>query len=132
MKRTILLLLFLLPSITISQISKGVWFWNSENGRNSLELRILKVDDKSVEGNYCSVFNNGEKIDCNSELENEVNFLLNKTSENTYQGTFTSHYSSANGLLKIIHIPLNKKMIFEIIEAPKGEYYLPEKAVLSQ
>ena len=132
MKRFVILFLVLLPNIIGAQISKGTWFWNSDNENESLELNVERVDNRTIKGNYCSVFHNGGKIDCSSELENVTNFILSEISKNTYQGTFTSNFSSTNGILKIIFNPLNNKILLEIVEAPKGEYYLPKIAVLSQ
>ena len=132
MKKFVILFLILLPNMIIVQINKGSWYWNSDKGNDNLEFYIENTDDQTIKGNYCSVFSEGDKIDCSSDLENETNFILKKTSINTYQGIFKSNFSSTEGVLKIVFNTRNDKIKLEIIEAPKGEYYLPKSAVLSQ
>lgn len=132
MKRLLLLFLILFPNVISAQIPKGPWFWNSGKGNNSLEFNIISYDNQTLNGSYCSVFDNGNKVDCSSDLDKKSNFSLRKISKNTYQGTFTSNFSFTKGIMKIIFDPLNKKIILEIVEEPEGEYHLPRNAVLSQ
>ena len=132
MKRLILILLIFFPITINAQISKGTWYWKSKDRNNNLELTITSRDNQSLKGNYCSVFDQGNKIDCSSELEDQTNFILKQISDNIFQGTFTSNYSFKKGILKIIFNPLNNNIKLEIIEVPKGEFYLPKNAVLSQ
>ena len=132
MKRILFLAIILLSNFLNAQISKGTWNWKSENGNNNLEFTISSVENNKIQGNYCSVYFKGKKIDCDSGMENEPDFILDEIGENIYLGKFTSNYSSTKGILKISFFQSTNNIKLELVEPPKGEFYLPKSALLSQ
>ena len=132
MKKFLIIILIFISNEIIAQNPEGTWYWKSENGNHEVELFIKIFNNEEIKGSYCSVFYQGDKIDCNNDIESDFNFQLNCISRNTYQGTFTSNFSFTSGIVKLVYDPLNQKMSLTIINKPEGEYYLPTDAVFSK
>lgn len=112
-----------------AQDYSGTWIWNSDQKHQS-ELSLQYVSPDQIRGTYCSVFFDGDKIDCASSSK-EQNITLEKISRNVYMGTIKSSYSGSDGIIKIRFKKRNRiKMM--ILEPPKGEYYLPKKGVFTR
>lgn len=130
MKKIAIVFIFLLSIKVEAQKPLGSWRWQSEKGNNQVELSIKIFNKKHLEGTYCSIFYNGNKIDCDPDIKN--NFNLNRISENRYQGIFISNFSQTKGILKLTYKPSDHQILLEVVKMPKGEFYLPEKAILKQ
>jgi len=62
----ICLFLLLITSVNAqhSQDFAGSWFWESPDGQNTMELHLEYENQKSIKGNHCVTFYQGEKTDC--------------------------------------------------------------------
>lgn len=109
-----------------AQDYSGTWIW-IHDGKHQSELSLEQVSSDEIHGSYCSVFFEGNKIDCPSSSE-EQNISLQKISRNLYKGTIKSNYSGSDGIIKIRFRKRNR-LKMTILEPPKAEYYLPLKAV---
>ena len=112
-----------------AQDYSGTWIWN-HNGKHQSELRLEQVSPEEIRGSYCSVFFEGNKIDCPSSSE-ERNIRLKKISKNRYQGSIKSNFSGSTGIIMIRFRKRNSIKLI-ILDAPKAEYYLPLKAVFTK
>lgn len=130
MKKFILLLLFLMPFYGSSQDISGSWSWQTENGEAQMEI-ILKAEGSDYTGHHCSVFQNGNRIDCVID-DNPASINVRRTAENTFEGSIKSGYSLRKGKIRFLFNPEAKTLIFNILEAPEGMYYLPKRAVFEE
>ncbi|WP_274475045.1 hypothetical protein [Mangrovimonas aestuarii] len=120
---------FSLPlSNTEKENIEGTWQWENQKGEHTSVLSIKAIDGNSYQGRYCSVFFEGEKIDCNKRMD-DFNVEIKMISPNRFEGTFKSNYSQKKGTLELTHYPKKGQLKLEIIDQPKGEYYLPDDAV---
>ena len=106
----------------------GTWQWENEKGEHTSVLSIKDIDSGSYQGRYCSVFFEGEKIDCNKTMD-DFNVEITMVGPNKFEGVFKSNYSHKEGTLELTHYPIKGQLKLEIINQPKGEYYLPDNAV---
>ena len=88
----------------------------------------LKAEGEELVGHHCSVFEDGDRIDCLEE-DDAVSIRVKRTFQNVYQGTIKSGYSLTTGKLKLTFDVENKALLFEILERPEGVFYLPTKAL---
>lgn len=131
MKKLLLLFFLTFCFSGNAQDLSGPWYWTSDDGRHNLEI-LLQFDETNVmNGNHCAIFYNGEKVDCVEE-EERFSIALLKIAENVYRGTIESGYSSTKGKVSLNYNSRQDYMEFAISEAPAGEYYLPEKAILTR
>lgn len=122
-----ILLLSMTPA-TAQDIS-GSWSWNSKEGSNMFTIDLIQATENDFRGNHCSVFLNGERIDCN-DTKDEFTVVLVKKAENIFQGSIRSGYSYAVGNVQLQYLPEENTMLFTLKTAPKGEYYMPLEARL--
>jgi len=59
-----------------AQDYSGTWIWNHD-GKHQSKLSLEQVSPEEIRGSYCSVFFEGNKIDCPSSSE-ERNIHLKK------------------------------------------------------
>ena len=71
---------------------------NTENS-NTFSLILLKNPKGSLEGFYCAVVRNGNKIDCSPNKE--INIKEIKKQNNEYLVSFKSFFGAVNGEAKI-------------------------------
>ena len=93
---------------------------NAENS-NTFSLILLKNPKGSLEGFYCAVVRNGNKIDCSPNKE--INIKEIKKQNNEYLVSFKSFFGAVNGEAKISLI--NGKLHWQVIKKPIGEFYCP-------
>jgi len=132
MKKYIQILIFLLSSFSFSQIS-GTWYWDFGNYKHSMELDLELVGTE-LKGYHCSSFYDGNKIDCieNNNLLDDCSLLLTQVSLNVYQGTIKSGFSDTEGVVKITYSAVTDEILFEVIQDPLGEFYLPNNVTLNK
>lgn len=106
------------------------WYWKSVDDRNQSVLYLTQTDN-SVSGNYCSVFYEGNKIDCTEEEESNFSLTLTQTTQNVFEGTFQSFSHSGSGTLRLTYDPANEKLNLEILSS-QGIYYLPQEAIFER
>ena len=58
------------------------------------------------------------------------NINLKRIEENVFEGKVISNFDESSGKLRLTYQPARKTLIFEIIENPSGEFYLPNKVML--
>ncbi|MBU1075893.1 MAG: hypothetical protein KKH98_01280 [Spirochaetes bacterium] len=133
MKKIIfLLILSVLLSCSNKSISssnnqgyEGRWIWEKNNNNQDFSLTIKK-ENNIYYGSHCGIFLKGNRIDCSEN--NETSFKFIDTKGNEIITDFISFYSRAKGKIKL---KLKKdKLIWEIIQPPKDNYYCPLKATL--
>lgn len=112
-----------------SQDLEGTWRWTSPNGENNFELTLDYIDGSKIRGKHCSVFHNGEKIDCQGS-ENDYSISLIKIAKNIYDGTIESRYSATAGRIRLQFHPKDVSLSFVLKAYPPGEFYLPDRALL--
>ncbi|SHE77063.1 hypothetical protein [Chryseobacterium vrystaatense] len=106
-----------------------IWRCKSEDKIQEFTLKIMRISKDSLYAQYCAVYNNGQKLDC--DFEENINikaaFDIRKSG---YVGDFFSFFNSGKG--KCIIKRIDKSIIWEILEIPNGEYYAPIKCVLKK
>lgn len=133
--RTILLMLFFFTTTLITfgqnitrQDITGNWNWQYDNGKHITEIKLSfsPTNNNLLQGNYCSVFYNGKKIDC---VENESSFCLTLTqvATNIFEGNFQSFSHNGYGTIRLTYIPTGEKLNLQILNS-QGIFYLPQEA----
>lgn len=112
-----------------SQDLEGTWRWTSPNGEDNLELNLEYIDGNKLRGKHCSVFHNGEKMDC-QRRESDYSISLIKIARNIYDGTIESRYSATSGRIRIQYDPKDVSLSFTLKAYPPGEFYLPDRAIM--
>jgi hypothetical protein len=128
-------LVFICLSILIgnklhAQAIEGSWKWEDSNSKHLTELNFNHDGNHVYSGYYCSVFNDGEKIDCSYDIS-EVCISVSQTGANVYTGTFQSPAFDGHGNLKITFSPSIGKIKLEITDG-LGEFYLPKDALFEK
>lgn len=129
MKNILIFLGLLLTTNSLfSQNVSGSWFWKYEKNNNVKHTTefVFSVNGNQINGNYCSVFYEGSKIDCE---ENESTYCITLTLEksNVYEGTFQSFSHGGTGTIRITCLSGSNELEFEILSS-QGVFYLPENA----
>lgn len=119
-----------LSSYTSSRHSEckicGEWRWEKNDEQHDFSVQI-SMQDGFLLGKHCYILDYGNKIDCSSEREDE-SFKVSYRGIDSVQMNIRSYYS---GLLGVAEIKMkNGKLHWKLINAPKGEYYLPKEALL--
>lgn len=132
MKHTLLFLFLLVTCSATSQNSQemgGIWFWESPNGQNTMQLDLEYENQKIIKGNHCVVFGQEKNTDCK---RNEQGFSLNlvRVAEGIYDGTIESAVSTASGKVRLQYMKRQKAIRFYLKKAPAGEFYIPKEAFL--
>lgn len=103
----------------------GTWNWRSGDKSQEFTIKIKKIDNDSVFGQYCAVYNNGNKLDCDFDDINNIKGLI---IGDKIQLNFNSFFGAKNGKAEI---KISEKYIeWKVTKSPKGEYYAPESATL--
>ncbi|PWG81390.1 hypothetical protein [Pararcticibacter amylolyticus] len=110
-------------------VSNALWRWRSEDKSREFTVKILKLTDDSLIAQYCAVYNNGGKLDCDFDGDANIRAAFDKD-ENAYTGNFKSFFNSGYGACSIKWT--NDNLIWKIIKAPAGEYYAPDQCVLEK
>lgn len=122
----------LISSLSFSQIS-DTWYWNYGDNKHSFKLDI-ELTDTNLKGFHCSTFHDGKKIDCieNTSDSDDHSIDLTEVSSNVYEGTIKSGYSNTIGTVRLTYLAATDEVVFEIIEDPIGEFYLPNNIRLNK
>lgn len=123
-------MIFLLPiSITygspIERSFKGRWCWERNDERNNFGVNITKVSNMYL-GEYSMVAYGGNKLDSNDE-----SFHFSEPKGNTVKTKFRAGSLWAFGLVQL-KILSKDKMEWRVLQYPKGEVYVPKKALLNR
>jgi len=105
----------------------GNWKWERNSDKGEFTISFSQKGD-TVIGNYCAIAQAGERIDCFDKGEYSFRFLISGSNSTRIEFKFKTAYSNTYGKAKITLE--NNKLLWEIIEKPKGEFYAPLKAVL--
>ena len=52
-----------------AQDLEGFWKWTSPDGSQQFEIELEQINEKEYRGSHCAIFDNGERIDCNSDQD---------------------------------------------------------------
>ncbi len=89
----------------------------------------LRVDGEKLSGYHCGTTENAARIDCG--IEGDDMTIAGSVAENRAEVQFTSAYSGEAGRARLT-LRADDTLLWEITSFPDGEYYLPEKAVLTR
>jgi len=103
----------------------GSWNWRSEDKSQEFTIKIKRIDKDSVFGQYCAVYNNGNKIDCDVDDINNIKGLIVK---DKIKLKFDSFFGGKNGKAEIKIF--ENYIEWKVTKSPNGEYYSPESAIL--
>lgn len=106
-------------------ITIGMWHWRSADKTQEFTLKIKKITKDSVFAQYCAVYNNGSKMDCNFEDINNVRGVIKN---NKALLEFSSFFGAKNGKAELSFEKNNLRWI--VTQAPEGEYYAPHNIIL--
>jgi hypothetical protein len=101
--------------------------WSYTSPRTSF-LIIITQKESALSGTHCSTMAAGRKIDCYLEAT-DISITGTVTDANLVTVTFKSFFSETSGKATLKKISPTQ-IEWTITEAPKGEFYLPSKAVL--
>lgn len=105
----------------------GTWNWRSDDKSQEFTIRIKRIEKDSVFGQYCAIYNNGNKIDCDFD---DINNLKGLITNDNIKLSFSSFFGAKNGKAEIKIF--DNHIEWKIVKEPKGEYYSPQIATLSR
>ncbi|WP_169927064.1 hypothetical protein [Mucilaginibacter auburnensis] len=105
------------------------WRWRSENQRQEFTIKILKLTEDSLLAQYCAVYNNGQKLDCDFNENANIKAAFDP-GRKIYTGKFKSFFNSGYGICSIKLT--DNSLVWEIVKIPTGTYYAPEKCILNR
>lgn len=119
---------------SIQEISNLQGSWWFENKDSTFELK-LKQQGNKIFGRYCAIAQNGNKIDCDPQNEEEDN-IVGTIKDNVAVVMFKSYYGE--GMSKVGMNVGKARIIYKgdslewiVMQAPKNDYfYCPDKATL--
>lgn len=104
----------------------GIWVYESDDGAISFNLSLRKKTDTTVVGQYCSIMENGNRIDCSDKDEDNVNGVLKG---DTLFLNFYGYYGvGSKGSAKMFMVQ-NKSITWELGNC-EGTFFLPLKVSL--
>jgi hypothetical protein len=122
-----LIMLFTRFSVQTTDVN-GIW----ECSTNSSQFTLyLNQSGSTLSGSHCSVFQNGQKIDC--RLDN-ADLSIQPTdvgTNNLITVNFKSYFKNLSGKATIKKIS-DTEIEWTITEKPAGEYYIPNSATLTK
>ena len=125
-KNTIIFLssiLFLILTNTVNADFAGKWCWDEDSNISAFSIVINKIADK-YQGGYYAVAQSGNKID-----DNNLAFSFIAIQKNIIKTKFKAGISGSIGLIQLKLIN-DKKIDWLVLQVPKGEIYVPKKAIL--
>jgi len=105
----------------------GTWNWRSDDKSQEFTIKITRIEKDSVFGQYCAIYNNGSKIDCDFD---DINNLKGLITNDNIKLSFSSFFGAKNGKAEIKIF--DNHIEWKIVKEPKGEYYSPQAATLSR
>lgn len=100
----------------------GTWCWDNDSKYSTFSITINKKLNMYY-GGYFAVAYGGEHID-----DNEHAFSFKITDEHIIKTKIRTGIRNAIGIIQLTIN--NDKLEWEILKNPKGEFYVPEKAIL--
>lgn len=104
----------------------GNWKWEKNDEKRDFTLQISK-QDSIIQGKHCYVLDSGNKMDCALE-NNDFSFKSKITNSDSIVIKIKSYYSNEIGMVSLKYF--NGRIFWKLLQAPKGEYYLPREAIL--
>lgn len=105
----------------------GIWEYidNPENMDIPNGIYTIEIEKEKNEliGKYCAIAQKGNRIDCSPEDDFNLDI---KFINNHLEVKFYSFYGAEGGKAKIEL--KDKRLVWEITETPKGDFYIPKKA----
>ena len=101
----------------------GIWCWDLDSSVSAFSITIKKISGLYM-GSYGSVIRSGNKIDDNDDA-----FRFKEAKKNVVKAKIKAGISGNTGLIQL-KILDNKKIEWFILRKPKGEFYVPQKAIL--
>lgn len=108
-------------------IQVGDWKWSYQSKHQTI-FKINSIQNNTIMFNYCSVFYDGKKVDCNQD----VSFRLNKVNSHVYEGNFQSVFNDKNIDLRIKFNSDFTEFETEIFSQPNGEHYFPDNVIFKK
>lgn len=105
------------------------WRWRSDDKSREFTVKILRLTKDSLVAQYCAVYNNGEKMDCDFDQNINIKAAFDKK-KNAYVGTFNSFFNSGKGICSIQRS--DNSLSWKILKIPAGEYYAPTECILKK
>lgn len=122
-----------------SQDFEGTWLWSYNDGEHKVELSIGQyITPIGVSlGQYCSVFYDGRKVDCDYKNSNGYGIVIrNQINDNVYEASIlpNSDQTQESTLKARFTILNSNKIKVEIIEYQEvpSEYYFPKTAIFDR
>ncbi|MBP2615890.1 tetratricopeptide repeat protein [Chryseobacterium jejuense] len=112
----------------------GKWKYVKKQQNSSVpeEMFTLNIvqNNNSIKAQYCAIANSGGKIDCENDLEYNIQGVINN---GKIIVDFYSFFSNQNdkGKAEII-INDDGTLKWKIIKSPKGQFYSPDECVLQK
>jgi hypothetical protein len=124
----------ILIAITISgqasaQSLTGKWDWSDAPNSRTFSIEI-KQWGKKIEGQYCAVAQNGNRVDCDDERNPNIKGMIDGAGRPATV-EFSSFFGAQDGKATLT---LEKnRLIWHVIKIPVGgEFYAPNDAVLDR
>lgn len=105
------------------------WRWKSQDKSREFTIKIVKLTHDSLIAQYCAVYGNGEKLDCDFEDNFNIKAAFDQK-RGMYIGTFKSFFNSGKGICSIKRT--DNSLIWKILKIPSGEYYAPDECILQR
>ena|ERR1700742_1201813 len=105
----------------------GMWTWSKAPSSASFSLD-LRQTGRQLDGQYCAVAQNGNRVDCDDERNPNVKGTLT-TSGDAVIVKFSSFFGATGGRAELRKS--SGHLIWHILEAPHGgEFWAPKDAIL--
>jgi hypothetical protein len=129
----LVLLIIFITSVTFQNKNNdcnicGEWKWEKNDEKHDFTLQIFQKDS-FIYGRHCYILDYGNKMDCylrNDDYSFKIKFSDIKS--DSFSIKIKSYYSKNYG---IVNLKLkDKKIYWNLLIIPKGEFYLPTEAIL--
>ncbi len=114
-----------------AQDLEGSWKWTSPDGSQQFEIELEQISEKEYRGKHCAVFDNGERIDCNSD-QDTFSIVMLEITEDNFAGTIESSYERSQGKIRMQYHDQEDLLHFKLTKNPSGIFYLPPEAILTR
>lgn len=95
-----------------TQKYSGEWTWEENSDNSTFSISLKTKSNGEIEGFYCAVARNGNKIDCSPK--NELNIKIIQKQKNGYLVSFYSFFMAKGGEAEINIV--NNKLHWKVIK----------------